>query len=70
MYTSDTSIEVAALGALESMMRTLYPTASEPPSGLAQDVIKECLDILQEPEKTQAVPATKILAALVRASGE
>ena len=38
------------------------------PSGLAQDIIKQCLDILQEPEKNQAIAATKTLAALIRAS--
>lgn len=70
MYTSDASIESAALLALEALLRTLYPTSAEPPAGLAQDIIKECLDIIQEPEKTQAVGATKILAALIRASRE
>ncbi|WWD04098.1 hypothetical protein V865_002163 [Kwoniella europaea PYCC6329] len=68
LYSSDTSIEAAALSALESLIRTLYPTESDAPSGLAQDIIKECLEILNEPDKTQAVAATKILAAIFRAS--
>ncbi|WVR08275.1 hypothetical protein IAU60_005322 [Kwoniella sp. DSM 27419] len=68
LYSSDTSIEAAALSALESLIRTLYPTADDAPSGLAQDIIKECLEILNEPEKSQAMAATKILAALLRAS--
>ncbi|WVW86641.1 hypothetical protein I302_108694 [Kwoniella bestiolae CBS 10118] len=68
LYSSDTSIEAAALSALESLIRTLYPTSTDAPSGLAQDIIKECLEILNEPDKTQAVAATKILAAIFRAS--
>jgi DNA repair/transcription protein MET18/MMS19 len=68
MYSSDTTIEAAALSALESLMRTLYPNSSDTPSGLAQDVIKQSLEILQEPEKTQGVSMTKALAALIRAS--
>lgn len=70
LYSSDTSIEAAALSALESLIRTLYPTSTDAPSGLAQDIIKECLEILNEPDKTQAVAATKILAAIFRASRE
>ncbi|KAK8849457.1 hypothetical protein IAR55_004790 [Kwoniella newhampshirensis] len=68
LYSSDTSIEAAALSALESLIRTLYPTEQTTPTGLAQDIIKECLTILDEPEKSQALAATKILAALLRAS--
>jgi hypothetical protein len=68
MYSSDTRIEAAALTALESLMRTLYPNPKDTPSGLAQDVIKQSLEILQEPEKTQGVSITKALAALIRAS--
>ncbi|ORY34974.1 Dos2-interacting transcription regulator of RNA-Pol-II-domain-containing protein [Naematelia encephala] len=68
MYSSDTTIEAAALSALESLMRTLYPTEAEVPTGLAQDIIKEALTVLEEPEKSQGIASTKILAALVRAS--
>ncbi|WWC65616.1 uncharacterized protein I303_108236 [Kwoniella dejecticola CBS 10117] len=67
LYSSDTSIEAAALSALESLIRTLYPT-DQSPAGLAQDIIKECLEILNEPDKTQAVAATKILADIFRSS--
>jgi len=70
MYSSDTTIEAAALSALESLMRTLYPTSNDASIGLAQDVIKQSLEILQEPEKTQGVSMTKALAALIRASRE
>lgn len=68
LYSSDSTIEASALSALESLVRTLYPTAEDVPSGLAQTIIKECLEMMQEPEKTQALAATKMLVALVRAS--
>ncbi|KAK4683806.1 DNA repair/transcription protein MET18/MMS19, partial [Tremellales sp. Uapishka_1] len=68
MYSSEQSTEAAALSALEALMRALYPTENDPPIGLAQEVIKECLAILQEPEKSQGISATKALCALVRGS--
>ncbi|ODO00637.1 DNA repair/transcription protein MET18/MMS19 [Cryptococcus wingfieldii CBS 7118] len=68
LYSSDASIEAASLSALESLMRTLYPTSSDVPSGLAQDIIKECQKILEEPDKSQAMGATKIIAAIFRGS--
>lgn len=67
MYSSDATIEAAALSALESLIKTMYPTKEDTPSGLAQDIIKECLEILQE-EKATSLAATKVLAALIRAS--
>jgi DNA repair/transcription protein MET18/MMS19 len=70
MYSSDTTIEGAALSALESLVAVLYPTEADAPTGLAQDIIKQCLHILQEPEKSQGIAATKALAVLVRASRE
>ena len=68
LYSSDTTIEASALSALESLVGTLYPTEADTPVGLAQDIVKQCSDILQEPEKSQGIAATKVLAALVRAS--
>ena len=68
MYSSDGAIEAAALKACESLARTLYPTADDSPAGLAQDMIKEALEALQEPEKAQSLGATKILVAIIRAS--
>ncbi|WVQ75192.1 hypothetical protein IAR50_004803 [Cryptococcus sp. DSM 104548] len=68
LYSSDASIEAASLSALESLMRTLYPSSSDVPSGLAQDIIKECQKILEEPDKNQALGATKIIAAIFRGS--
>ena len=70
MYSSDLSIEAAALASLESLIRTIYPNPEDLPSGLAQDIIKECLALMDEPEKSQATAGTKIIAALLRASRE
>lgn len=70
LYSSDGSIEAAALKACESLAKTLYPTKDESPAGLAQDMIKEALEALQEPEKAQSLGATKILVALIRSSRE
>lgn len=70
MYSSDISVELLALDALESLIKTLYPKVETSPAGLAHDIIKQCLEMLKDPEKNQAVSATKILGALLRASGK
>lgn len=70
LYTSDSSVEAAALAALESLIRTLYPTTNDGPSGLAQLIIKQCLENMNEPEKNHSMGSSKCLAALVRASRE
>ncbi|KAL1408286.1 hypothetical protein Q8F55_005092 [Vanrija albida] len=67
-YSSSSSIESAALQALESLLRTLYPSATDTPAGLAQIIIKQCLEGLKEPEKNQAAGSAKSLAAFIRAS--
>ena len=54
--------------ACESLSRTLYPTLEDPAAGLAQDMIKESLEALAEPEKAQSLGATKVLVALIRSS--
>jgi len=68
MYSSDTTIEAAAISALESLAATIYPSPADVPTGLAQAIIKQCVEILQEPEKSQGLAATKALAAVIRAS--
>jgi hypothetical protein len=68
MYSSDATIEAAALACLESLIKTLYPTSGDSPAGLAQDVIKESLALLDEPEKSQATSGVKVIACLLRAS--
>lgn len=34
-------------------------------NGLAHDICEECINILKEPEKSQAKPAAKILCAFM-----
>lgn len=50
------------------MIVTLYPESKENSIDLAQEIIKECSELLQEPEKSKAKPATKILSGLILAS--
>lgn len=38
-------------------------------AGLAQDVCEECMAILREPEKSQAKPAIKVMAAFMSTTG-
>lgn len=68
MYSSDTSVEESALSALEGFIRALYPKPDSVPSGMAEEIVKQSLDVLQEPAKTQTLAATKILVALFNAS--
>jgi DNA repair/transcription protein MET18/MMS19 len=70
LYSSDGAIEAAALKACESLARTLYPNPDDKATGLAQDMIKESLEALAEPEKAQSLGATKVLVALIRSSRE
>ena len=58
------------MNALEALMRAIYPSTEDVATGLAEDIVKQCLMILDEPDKAQAFPATKALGALIRASGE
>lgn len=68
LYSSDSSIEAAGFQALEALIATIYPTAQDVPSGLAQDIIKQCIEYMEDPEKSQAIAAVKTIAAMVRAS--
>lgn len=52
------------------MIVTLYPEGKENSIDMAQEIIKECSELLQEPEKSKAKPATRILSGLIEASRE
>jgi DNA repair/transcription protein MET18/MMS19 len=52
------------------MLHVLYPTMDDKPSGIAESVIKECAELLKEPEKSKAKPATRTLVAMIKASRE
>ncbi|KAF5335990.1 hypothetical protein D9611_006343 [Ephemerocybe angulata] len=66
----DSATEELAVNALQVLIRTIYtPVEGEPEEaeieGLAKDACEECLQILREPEKSQARPATRILCAFM-----
>jgi len=69
----DPDTENDALKAAQSLIRTLYPPADNPEplklDGLAVDIVQQCKKILREPEKSQAMHAIKVLAALISTTG-
>ena len=67
-YTPDAGIEADSLAAFESFLHTLYPSASDNATGIASDIVKECLELLNEPDKSKAMAATKVLACFIRTS--
>lgn len=63
----DDETQSLALKATQTLVTTIYASddPAAPVSGLARTITDECLKILQEPEKSQAKPATLVLSALV-----
>lgn len=67
----DTSTEAEALKTTQVLIQTIYSTddsekgSVEDLEGLAKDACDECLEILREPEKSQAQPAMKVLCAFM-----
>ncbi|KAF8909296.1 Dos2-interacting transcription regulator of RNA-Pol-II-domain-containing protein [Gymnopilus junonius] len=67
----DQETEEEALKATQILVKTIYADEeaavefNEDIQGLARNVCEECLQILKEPEKSQAKPATKILGAFM-----
>jgi hypothetical protein len=51
-------------------MQALYPNPRDTPTGLAQDIIKECLKLLEQPDKSQSLAATKSLVAMFNSTGK
>ncbi|KAF9006023.1 ARM repeat-containing protein [Cyathus striatus] len=68
---TDSTIEEEALRAIQILVKTVYQgeelalESSEDIQGLARDACEECIQILREPEKSQAKPATKILCSFI-----
>ena len=56
---------------MQVLIRTIYTEeeaaveSDEDIQGLARDACEECINILKEPEKSQAKPATKVLCAFI-----
>ncbi|KAF8661259.1 hypothetical protein AX16_001362 [Volvariella volvacea WC 439] len=65
----DTKTEAEALKTVQALINTLYAGQSTGTdvevTGLARDVCEECIEILREPEKSQAKPAIKIISAFI-----
>jgi DNA repair/transcription protein MET18/MMS19 len=67
----DPQTEEGALAAMQVLIKTIYAEeeaaveSDEDIQGLARDACQECIDILKEPEKSQAKPATKMLCAFI-----
>lgn len=67
--------EEEALRTVRTLVKTIYETdewksEDKDIQGLARDVCEECIDILKEPEKSQAKPAAKILCAFMSTTRE
>jgi DNA repair/transcription protein MET18/MMS19 len=67
----DPQTEEGALAAMQVLINTIYVEeeaaveSDEDIQGLARDACQECINILKEPEKSQAKPATKVLCAFI-----
>ena len=67
----DLETEQEALKTTQILVKTIYTDeeaaveSNEDIQGLARDACSECINILKEPEKTQARAATKVLCAFM-----
>ncbi|KAJ6614174.1 Dos2-interacting transcription regulator of RNA-Pol-II-domain-containing protein [Mycena sp. CBHHK59/15] len=64
---TDTATEEEALKTIQALVKTIYADEEQDDDvqGLARDVCEECIQILREPEKSQAKPAIKVLCAFM-----
>ncbi|KAI0310724.1 ARM repeat-containing protein [Amylostereum chailletii] len=68
---TDPQTEEVALKTTQILIQTIYPeddtgsTPTDDVEGLAKDACEECIQILKEPEKSQAKPSMKVLCAFV-----
>ena len=64
---TDPETEEEALKTTQTVIKTIYAdeVADAEIEGLAKDACEECIQILKEPEKSQAKPAIKVLCALM-----
>ena len=57
--------------ATQTLIQTIYSSGSDDETssgeleGVITEISKECLELMDEPEKSQAVPASKVMASLV-----
>ncbi|KAN0138202.1 ARM repeat-containing protein [Lactarius tabidus] len=64
---TDPETEEEALKTTQTVIKTIYANevADAEIDGLAKDACEECIQILKEPEKSQAKPAIKVLCAFM-----
>jgi DNA repair/transcription protein MET18/MMS19 len=64
---TDLETEVEALKSTQVLIKTIYAdeVTDTDLDGLAKDACEECIQILKEPEKSQAKPAIKVLCAFM-----
>ena len=64
---TDPETEGEALKTTQVLIKTIYADdiSDTDLSGLAKDACAECIQILKEPEKSQAKPAIKVLCAFM-----
>ncbi|KAH9976079.1 Dos2-interacting transcription regulator of RNA-Pol-II-domain-containing protein [Russula compacta] len=64
---TDLETEVEALKTTQVLIKTIYTdeVTNADLDGLAKDACEECIQILKEPEKSQAKPAIKVLCAFM-----
>lgn len=67
---TDSVTEQAALHTAQVLIKTLYSEEADSKAGkdiegLAKDACEECIQILREPEKSQAKPAIKVMCAFM-----
>ncbi|KAF5355338.1 hypothetical protein D9758_006078 [Tetrapyrgos nigripes] len=66
---TDPVTEAKALTTTQDLVKTIYSSGQDSPSeeieGLAKDACEECINILRQPERSQAKPAIKILCAFM-----
>ena len=67
---TDIETEGNAFETTQVLINTIYNASaedlreSEEIEGLAKEICEECLDVLREPEKSQAKPAVKVIGTL------
>lgn len=61
----DLATEGEALKTTQALVQLIYKDVQEDIEGFAKEICQECIEILREPEKSQARGAIKILCALI-----
>ncbi len=69
---TDPETEQEALKATQVVIKTIYAdeVTDAEIDGLAKDACEECIQILKEPEKSQAKPAIKVICAFMSTTGQ